>query len=129
MDIRPIRSMADYQAALAEIARLTEEDPAEGSDALDRLEVMTALVESYENRQYVIGLPDPVAAVQSRMTERGLTGRQLAAAAGLSESKISEVLRYKRPLSLTMIRALSRALDLPEGVLVREYSLRNMDSA
>ena len=85
MDIRPIRSTADYQAALAEIARLTEEDPAEGSDALDRLEVMTALVESYENRQYVIGLPDPVAAVQLRMTELGLTGRQLAAAAPLTQ--------------------------------------------
>ncbi len=125
MDIRPIRSAADYRAALAEIARLTEEEPPEGSDALDRLEVMTALVERYESRQSAIGVPDPIAAVQSRMTELGWSGRQLAATAGLSESKVSEVLRYRRPLSLTMIRALSRALDLPEGVLVREYPLRN----
>jgi HTH-type transcriptional regulator / antitoxin HigA len=127
MNIQPIRSEADYLTARAEIARLTEEDPAEGSDALDRLEVMTALVERYEGRQYAAGLIDPIAAVQSRMTELGLSGRQLAAAAGLSESKVSEVLRYKRPLSLTMIRALSRALDLPEALLVREYPLRNPD--
>jgi HTH-type transcriptional regulator/antitoxin HigA len=125
MDIRPVRTEQDYRNALAEIARLMDADPAEGSTAFDTLDVMATLVEAYESRHHSIDAPDPIAAIAIRMAEQGLNRRELSARSGVSESKISEVMNYKRPLSITMIRRLSEILDLPEAVLVRAYPLKS----
>jgi HTH-type transcriptional regulator / antitoxin HigA len=121
MNIRPIRSEDDYRLTLAEIDRLM--DAEEGTEAFDVLDVLTTLVEVYEAHHYAIGLPEPIPAIELRMAEKGLNQRQLAIQADIAESKMSEVMSYKRPLSISMIRTLSRVLDLPEAVLVQEYPL------
>ena len=121
MNIRPIRSEDDYRLALEEIDRLM--DAEEGTETFDMLDVLTTLVEVYEARHHAIGLPEPISAIELRMAEKGMNQRQLAVQADIAESKMSEVMGYKRPLSLSMIRTLSRVLDLPEAVLVQEYPL------
>lgn len=123
MDIRPIRNEQDYRHALRLIDELLKGDPAIGSADLDTLDILSILVERYEDEHYAIGLPDPIAAITLRMEELGLNQRALAALADISESKVSEVLARKRPLSISMIRAFHRALGIPEAVLVQDYPL------
>ncbi len=116
--VRPIRTAADHQAALAEIARLMTARP--GSAAGDRLDVLVTLVEAFEARHAPIPPPDPVAAIRFMMEQKGLRRRDLEPAIG-SRARVAEVLNRKRMLTLPMIRALSRLLDLPADVLVQEY--------
>ena len=123
MDIRPIRNEADHAAALAEISRLMDLDPPEGTEDLDRLDVLAMLVEAYEARIYPIGLPHPVDAIEIRMADKNIGRRQLCSTTGISESKLSEVLSRKRPLSLNMIRSIGPLLDLPAEVLVQPYAV------
>lgn len=118
MEIRPIRTTQDYQSALAEAASLMEaevETP-EG----DRLDVLATLIEAYEAEHYPIEAPDPIAAIEFMMEQKGLTRRDLEPAIG-GRGRVSEILNRKRPLTLPMIRALSALLDLPAELLIREY--------
>jgi len=116
MNIRPIKTEADYQAALKEIERLFEarRNMPEG----DRLEVLTALVEAYEDRHYSIPLPDPIEAIRYYMETRGLTRRDLEPYIG-TRARVSEVLNRKRPLTLSMIRKLNARLGIPAEVLIQ----------
>ena len=75
MDIRPIKTEADYQAALNEIESLFDAEP--GTPEGDRLEVLTKLVEAYEDRHYSLPMPDPIAAIEYHMESRGLSRRDL----------------------------------------------------
>ncbi len=68
MEIRPIKTEADYQAALAEIESLFDAEP--GTPKEDRLEVLTTLVEAYEDRHYSLSMPDPIAAIEYYMESR-----------------------------------------------------------
>lgn len=120
MTIKPIRSEADYDAALAEIDRLM--GVTSGTPESDRLEVLVTLVERYEADRWSIDAPDPISAIHHVMEARGLRQRDLAALIG-SQSHASEILRRRRPLSLAMIRVLAAELSLPADVLVREYKL------
>ena len=120
MTIKPIRSETDYDSALAEIDRLMGADP--GTPESDRLEVFVTLVEEYESARWSIDAPDPIAAIRHVMEARGLRQKDLAALIG-SQSHASEVLRRRRPLSLSMIRVLSTEWSVPAEVLVREYEL------
>ena len=120
MTIRPIRSEADYNEALGEIDRLMGTAP--GTPESDKLEILVTLVERYESEHWAIEAPDPIAAIHHIMEARGLRQKDLAALIG-SQSHASEVLRRRRPLSLTMIRALAAEWSLPADVLVREYEL------
>ena len=120
MTIKPIRSEADYDAALVEIDRLMGVTP--GTPESDRLEVLVTLVERYEAERWSIDAPDPVSAIHHVMEARGLRQRDLAALIG-SQSHASEILRRRRPLSLAMIRVLAAEWSLPADVLVREYEL------
>jgi HTH-type transcriptional regulator/antitoxin HigA len=122
MEIRPIRTEQDYRSALSVIGSLMEDDPQTGDPKLDALDVLATLVEAYEARHYAIEAPDPIAAIEIRMAEKDINRRQLAALGGIPESRISEALNYKRPLSINMIRNLSEVLDLPVAVLVKPYS-------
>ena len=117
MDIKPIRSEQDYQEALLEIERLWDSDP--GTPAGDRLEVWMTLVEAYEEEHYPIDPPDPIEAIKYAMESRGLTRQDLEPYIGGS-GRVSEVLSYKRPLSLSMIRKLNAGLGIPAEVLIRE---------
>jgi HTH-type transcriptional regulator/antitoxin HigA len=120
MEIRPIRTEEDYRAALAEIERLWDAVP--GTAAEDRLEVLATLVEAYEAQHYPIPPPDPIEALHYFMESRGLTRRGLEEVIG-SRGRVAEVLNRKRPLTLEMIRRLTR-LGLPAEVLIQPYPVK-----
>ena len=117
MDIKPIKTRKDHEAALAEIDRLMDANA--GSPEGDRLDVLATLVEAYEARHFPIDAPDPVAAIEFCMDQRGLTRRDLAPMIG-GRGRVSEVLSGKRPLTLAMIRRLHQGLGIPAEVLLME---------
>ena len=123
MEIRPIKTEADYEAALEEIERLF--DAAPDTPEGDRLEVLTTLVEAYEEKHYAIPLPDPVEAIQYYMESRGLTRRDLESYIG-SRGRVSEILSRKRSLSIEMIRRLHAGLGIPAEVLIQPYEYRRV---
>ena len=120
MNIKPIRNERDYDAALAAIDLLMGAEPntPEGDD----LEVFVTLVEAYEVARWPVEAPDPVSAIEHVMEARGLRQKDLASVIG-SQPHASEVLSRRRPLTLSMIRALSAEWNLPADLLVREYDL------
>ena len=120
MAITPIKNEADYDGALTAIDRLMGAAP--DTPEADELEVLVTLVEAYEAIHWPIEAPDPISAIEHVMEARGLRQKDLAAVIG-SQSHASEVLNRRRPLTLSMIRALSAEWDLPADVLVREYAL------
>ena len=120
MDIRPIKTEAEYQAALAEIEGLF--DAAPHTPEGDRLDVLTTLVEAYEEQHYSIPLPDPIEAIKYHMESRGLSRRDLETYLG-SRARVAEVLNRKRPLSLEMIRRLHTGLGIAADILIQPYSL------
>ena len=117
MNIRPIRTEADYDIALQRIDMLMELDPDIGSDDGDELEVLVMLVEKYEEKHWTIATPDPIEAIKYRMEEMGLKQKDLVPLIG-SKSKVSELLNHKINLSLSMISNLSSALHIPLEVLI-----------
>lgn len=117
MDIRPIHNDNDHRAALAEIARLMESDPAFATPEGDRLEVLATLVEAYETRQYPIAAPDPVEAIKFRMEQQGLSPKDLQPQIGRL-NRVYEILAHKRPLTLPMIRRLHADLGIPAESLI-----------
>ncbi len=117
MKPKVLKTEAEYQAALEHLETLMDADP--GSPQEEELELFSMLVERYEEQHFPIDLPDPVEAILFRMEQQGLTRRDLEAYIG-SQSKVSEVLNRKRPLSLAMIRALRTGLDIPAEVLLQE---------
>lgn len=119
MDIRPIKTEKDYQAALTEIEQLFDAFP--GTPEGDRLEVLTTLVEAYENEHYSIPAPDPIEAINYYMESRGLSRQDLEPIMG-SRARVSEVLNRKRPLTLNMIRNLSSELGISADVLIASYT-------
>ena len=121
MEIKPIRTRRDYKAALAEIERVFEAKP--GTPDGDRLEILTTLVEAYEERHHPIPPPDPVDAILYFMENRGLSRKDLEPYLG-SRAKVSEVLNRKRPLSIDMIRRLHTGLGIPAEVLIRPYEIQ-----
>ena len=110
MEIRPIKSDADHDFALARIEQLmvAELDTPEG----DELDVLATLVEAYEDKHFPIEAPDPVAAIRFRMDQMGLEARDLEQFIG-SRARVWEVLNRKRTLSIAMIRRLHKGLNLP----------------
>jgi HTH-type transcriptional regulator/antitoxin HigA len=120
MDIRPMRTEADYEAALAEIDHLF--DAAPNTPEGERLEVLATLVEAYEEQHYNIPAPDPIEALTYHMESRGLCRRDLEPYLG-SRARVAEVLNRKRPLSLEMIRRLHTGLGIAAEILIQPYPL------
>lgn len=112
MTIRPIKTEADHAAAVAELETLMDAEP--GSEAFDRLEVLSMLVDAYESKAY------PVDAILFRMEQLGWTRKDIEPAFG-SRARVSEVLNRKRPLTLPMIRRLNAEFGIPAEALIREY--------
>ena len=115
MTVKPIKTEADYDAALRAIERLWKAEP--GTPAADRLEVLVTLVEAYEAERWPIDLPDPVAAILFRMEQQELTRRDLEPYLG-GRGRVSEVLTGKRALTLAMIRKLHAGLGIPLESLI-----------
>ncbi|OUL32250.1 helix-turn-helix domain-containing protein [Nostoc sp. 106C] len=120
LEPRPIRTEADYHAALAEIERLFNAKV--NTPEYDRLEVLTTLVEAYEQKHYPIEPPDPIAAILYYLESRGLSQHDLEAVIG-TQVQISEILNRQQPLTLDMIRLLHQQLGIPADVLIQPYSL------
>ena len=116
IEVKPIKTEKDYEDALAEIERLFDARP--GTADGDRLEILTTLVEAYENQNYAIPLPDPVEAIEYFLESRGLSRKDLELYLG-SRARVSEILNRKRPLSLEMIRRLHDGLGIPAEVLIQ----------
>src|SRR6516165_2197557 len=101
-EIKPIRSEADYEAAVADIERVW--GARSGTPEGDRLDVMATLIDAYENEHHPIDPPDPIEAIKFRMEQQGLTRKDLEGIIG-TRTRVSEVLGRKRGLSISMIRA------------------------
>ena len=115
MEIRPIKTEQDYDAALIEIEQLwgAEVDTPEG----DKLDILITLLEAYEKQYHPIALPDPVEAILFRMEQEGLDRKALEPFIGKS-GRVSEVLNRKRPLSIRMIRKLWKEMHIPLESLI-----------
>ena len=119
--VRPIRSEADYDAALERIDALM--GAKFGTPEGDELDVLATLVDAYEEKRFPMDAPDPVTAIQFRMEQQGLTRKDLEPMIG-SRARVSEVLGGKRPLTLAMIRALSSAWSISADLLLSETVTR-----
>ena len=117
MKPKVLKTEADYQEALAYLETLMDAQP--GTPEVEELELFSILVEKYEEEHYPIDLPDPVAAIEFRMDQQGLTRKDLERYIG-KQNRVSEVLNRKRPLSIGMIRALHAGLGIPAEVLLQE---------
>ena len=116
MDIRPIRSEADYDRALRRVERLW--DSPKGSARSDELDILATLIEAYERRHYPVDLPSPIEAIKFRLEQQGKDTRALIGVIG-QRSRVHEVMLGKRTLSLNMIRNLHQKFDIPAEVLIR----------
>ena len=121
MAIRPIRSASDHDSALREIERLW--GAPQGTAKGDRLDVLLALVEAYERSHHAIDPPDPIDAIRFRLEQAGLEPRALVGLIG-SRTRVYEVLRRDRPLSLGMIRNLHEEFGIPAEVLIQPVKKR-----
>jgi HTH-type transcriptional regulator / antitoxin HigA len=115
-EVKPIRSEADYQAALAEVSRLWGAKA--GTPKGDRLDVVATLIDAYESAHEPIDAPDPIEAIRFRMEQQGLNRRDLETLLG-SRARVAEILNRKRALSISMIRRLREGLGISAEVLIR----------
>ncbi len=118
MNITPIRNEKDYHNALKRLEKLF--DAIKGSKEGDELEVLSILIDRYENEKFPIGMPDPIEAIKFRMEQMGMKQKDLAEVMGF-KSRVSEILNRKRKLTLEMIRKLNETLRIPTEVLVQKY--------
>lgn len=119
MNLKPIRIEKEYDKALARVDILMELDPKMGSEQSDELEILVMLIEKYEEKEWHISEPDPIEAIKIRMEQMHLKQKDLIPYIG-NKSKVSEVINGKIGLSLSMISKLSKGLQLPLEVLVRQ---------
>jgi HTH-type transcriptional regulator/antitoxin HigA len=117
MELKVIRSEEQHRHYLAEIHGLIAKAPAPGSRDADKLELLSVLVEAFENQQYPVEAPDPIDAITFRMHEQGLKQADLVPFFG-TRSRVSEVLSRKRPLTVQMIRSVSLGLGISAETLV-----------
>ena len=118
MNWKVIKNEKEYQKALKRLEIIF--DAKKGSKHDDELELLSLLIDTYENEIYSIDLPDPIDAIKFRMDQLGYKQKDLAKVVGF-KSRVSEILNRKRKLSLEMIRNLNQELGIPAEVLVRDY--------
>jgi HTH-type transcriptional regulator/antitoxin HigA len=116
MEVRAIRTEADYRAALALVSDLIDIDPSPDTPEGEKLEVLGTLVQAYEAEHYPIDPPDPIDAIKFRMDQAGLTVADMVPYIG-PRHRVYEVLNGKRPLTMPMIRRLM-TLGIPASSLV-----------
>ncbi|MBP6425347.1 MAG: helix-turn-helix domain-containing protein [Flavobacterium sp.] len=118
MEIKLIKTENDYNQALERLEVVF--DAKKGTPEGDELELLSILIEQYENTHFPIDLPDPIEAIKFRMEQMGYNQNDLAKIIGL-KSRASEILSKKRKLSLEMIRQLHTSLHIPTDVLIQNY--------
>src|SRR5438093_1074745 len=115
-ELKPIRSTADYEAALVEIERLWGSRT--GTPKGDRLDILATLIDAYEAARFPFDRPDPIDAIKFRMEQMGMTRRDLEPLIG-SRARVAELLNRKRSLSIDMIRRLNEELGIPAEILIQ----------
>lgn len=127
MSIKVIRTEEEYEDGLALLAEMASKDLDVDSEEFSRFEVLSILIEKYENEHVDVGDVDPIEAIKFRMDQQDLTNKDLAQYIG-SVSRVSEILNGKRALSLAMIRALHKGLGIPYESLMGEHKpVENID--
>jgi HTH-type transcriptional regulator/antitoxin HigA len=121
MEIKPIRREMDYDAALRRIEALW--GAAEGTPEGDELNILVTLAEAYERAHFPVDLPDPIEAIKFRLEQEGKDYRALIGVIG-QRTRVYEVMRKARPLSLKMIRSLHQKLRIPAQVLIQSAPKR-----
>ena len=117
--LKPLRSVADYEAALHVASDYFNNEPEPGSREGDHFEMLIMLIAAYEEKSLPVAPPDPVDAIRFRMEQTGLTPKDLAPMIGRM-NRVYEVLARKRPLTLPMIRRLHAGLGIPAESLIAE---------
>ena len=120
MNIKPIRTEKDYKNALKRLEQIFDSSPKskEGEEA----EILSLLIENYENKYYPIEAPDPIEAIKIRMEEMGLKQKDLVGVIG-GKSRVSEILNKKKRLTVDMIRKLEKILHMSASILITNYEL------
>ena len=120
MDIKPIKTEADYEEALQAVELLM--DAKINTRDGDKLDILVTLIESYEKRHHRIMPPEPVEAIIHQMESQGLSHKDLIPLLG-SRARVSEILNKKRKLSINMIRNLQKGLGISAEILIKPYNL------
>lgn len=121
MELKPIRTEKDYRAALKRMEVIFDAplNTKEGDEA----EILSLLIENFENEHYPIEAPDPIEAIKIRMEELNIKQKDLVGIIG-GKSRVSEILNRKKKLTVDMIRELEHHLKIPASVLVNSYPLQ-----
>lgn len=120
MEIKPIKTEKDYDKALERLEVIFDADP--NSKEGDEAEILSMLIDNYENKYYPIEAPDPIEAIKIRMEEMNLKQKDLVGIIG-GKSSVSEILNKKKKLTVEMIRELESVLKISASVLVNNYNL------
>ncbi len=120
MNIKPIKNETDYEKALKRLEVIF--DAKSNSKEGDEADILSLLIENYENQHYPIESPDPIEAIKIRMEEMNLKQKDLVGVIG-GKSRVSEILNKKKRLTVDMIRELERILSISASVLVNNYQL------
>ena len=120
MELKPIKTEKDYEKALKRLEVIFDA-PANTKDG-DEAEILSMLIENFENEHYPIEAPDPIEAIKIRMEELNLKQKDLVGIVG-GKSRVSEILNRKKRLTVDMIRELEQMLHIPAPVLVNNYQL------
>ena len=121
MDVRPLHNEQDYDWANQEVARYFEVEPALGTADGDRFEVLSILIKDYEDKRFATSHGDPVDVLHFAIESMGRSQAELAALIG--RNRASEILNRVRPLTLEMIRAISKEWNIPIDALAAQYEL------
>lgn len=116
MNIRLIKTKKDHKLSLKRLGQIFDAKP--GTAEGDELEILSLLIEKYENEQFIIDHPDPIEAIKFRMDQLGFKSSDLAQCIGY-KSRVSEILHRKRKLTIDMVRILSKKLNIPAEVLLQ----------
>ena len=127
MKIRPIRTEEDYEAACKRIDSIFQAEPGTPED--DELEILTVLVDAYEEERFPIGTPHPIEAIKIQMESLGMARKDLMDCLGKSSGRISDILNKRRALTLDDIRKLSALMHIPIEVLSQDYPLETAGPA
>lgn len=126
MQMKPIKTKSDHNGALREIERMW--GAKEGTPEGDRLDILATLVEAYEEAHFPIDMPDPIEAIKFRLEQQGEDKKALVGILG-NRTRVYEVLRRDRPLSLAMIRRLNKRFRIPAEVLIKPIRIRKKKQA
>jgi HTH-type transcriptional regulator/antitoxin HigA len=122
-NIKPLRTLADYEWAVKEIEPYFKNVPAPGTEAADRFDVLSVLIEKFEDTNFPLPKVDPVEVLEFAIESMGKTQTELATIIG-STSRASEILNRRRKLTLDMIRKINAEWKIPIDALTDDYELQ-----